>query len=440
MKNLLINVLSEIESKEKDYYLNKFHQPEPSKFALIKVSGGCVKNSLEQIVYDLNQLQQAELYPVVVFGWGSLLNKKLKEKGIKYNFIKGNRVTTSKTLKTIQEVIEYIKKNLFSLAEDYNLELADLTKKKIFKADQLDEKLGYVGKITDIDIDHVVKACNDKKIPFLVPLGYGNSIYNINADNAAKSLAENIKPEKYIALTPTGGILDKNKKIIQKISIVDDYKTLVNNDIVSEGMLKKINEAKELLEELKNGYSVQITSPKKLLSELFTYEGAGTKIVLGYNTEIVYNSKKVDKESLTNLIENGFGKKLIDGYFNNEDIKAFILEEDYDGAAVIEDFNGWAYLDKFVVSKKSRNNGLGGKIFSEIMNNIGNISERSGIFWRTNTKNSLNKWYYDKIKENNGGCQVEGKWIIYWTGNPGKEKDILIDYASNKKETLEEIK
>ncbi|MCK5025055.1 MAG: hypothetical protein KAS15_00580 [Nanoarchaeota archaeon] len=437
MKKSIAKLLSSIENEELEYYLNKFQHSEPSKFAVIKISGECIEDSLDQIIMDLSLLQQLELYPIVIFGWGSILNKKLKQEGIESKFCQGNRVTDIETIYYIKEVVNEIKKGLNQLSEDYSVNLIDLTDKPLFSAKKLDDSLGYVGKITDIDLSHLKETFGKKAIPILFPLGYkGDEIYNINADDAAKNLVEKLKPSKYIAITKTGGVLDKHKNIIKKISIKDDYDELVKGGIISGGMLKKLKQAKKLLEKLKKGNCVQITSPQNLLTELFTYKGTGTKVILGYNTHVYESLDKINTYKLTQLIESGFDKKLVPNYFHTEPIKKIIIEEDYDGAAIIQDYKGWDYIDKFVVSEKSRGYGLGSKLFSEIISNKKKLSGNINLFWRSRHDNYLNSWYMKNIINNKGGCQVGSKWIVYWIGDSCDYIEDLIKYASNKKETL----
>lgn len=440
IKDLIGSLISSIGGKEFESYLGKYKHLEPSKFAVIKVSGDCVENSLEGIIMGLAALQYFGLHPAVLFGWGEPLNKKLKQECIESEFIDGNRVTDLKTLDAIKEMVSELKDKFFSLSKEYGLALADLTDEPIFAAKKLSDKLGYVGDIAGVNIGPVKNACESKATPLLAPLGYdGTQVYNINGDTATKALVMALKPHKYISMTKTGGILDKNHNLIEKISIIDDYQKLVDEGIVSGGMLKKLNEAKSLLEKIGNKNSVQIISPllKDLWSELFSYKGSGTKIICGYNTVIYDGLNGIDKNKLTQLIESVFKKKLADDYFYKEPITHIVLEEDYDGTAIIEDHNGWAYMDKFAVNKGVDGNGLGSKIFSDMLKNIKHFSGKEGLFWRAKLENPRNDMYFKKVKENNkGGHYHNEKWNVFWVGGPTDELQEIIDCALNKKETL----
>lgn len=179
-------------------------------------------------------------------------------------------------------VVDRITDRIFRSAGSYYVDFKDLTRKEIFKAKRKSRSLGYVGSITDINTLEVSIACDIKEIPLIAPIGYDKNgqMYNINADDAAKELVLALRPMKYIAITKTGGILDKKGKLISEIKIERDYERLVHDGVVRDGMLKKLDEAKDLLERMGTGYSLQVVSPENIILELFTHKGAGTKITL----------------------------------------------------------------------------------------------------------------------------------------------------------------
>lgn len=444
MQALITDIAGKIGATEFKYYLDNYQNLGPQEFALIKISGECIKNNLENIVIDLSHLQNLGLSPIVVFGWGDILNANLGKKGIRTEFTEsGDRVTTPEILEEITEVVDSISESFLALSKKYALQLNDLTKEKIFYAKKLaaepnQRDAGLVGEIKSINPDLILNACHNKKIPLIAPLGFdSHGMYNLNGDTAAVALAKLIKPLKFISLTKTGGVLDFEKKLIKKISIIDDYESLVKEGIISGGMLKKVNEAKELLEFVKNGYSVQIVSPENLLAELFTYYGTGTKIILGYNVYVHQGFNGLDKQKVKDLIESSINKTLVGYYFEKTVTKKVILGEDYDGIGISLDFSGWDYLDKFMVSGKIRGNGMGNKIFSEFLKSGPEKDPQTGYFWRADPKNNHLPFYLSKIREFNGGCHFTDNWIVFWIGGNPNCIPQLIDYAVKKENTLE---
>ena len=73
----------------------------------------------------------------------------------------------------------------------------------MIEAETLDEKLGYVGKITNVNIDPVVDLLDKGYIPVISTLGCDNNgnVYNINADTAAAEIAGKMKAESLISMT-----------------------------------------------------------------------------------------------------------------------------------------------------------------------------------------------------------------------------------------------
>lgn len=431
----MIDILSGINHREAKHCLDNFHEPELSKFAVVKISGECIENSLDVIASGLSKLYDLDLYPIVVFGWGKMLTKKLNLQGIESHFIEGNRVTTKGVLDNIGILVEEIKNDFISLSNEYGFDIADLTQEKLFSVKPMSPELGFVGEITSVNSDLLSNACLGSKIPLVAPVGYfKGDFYNINADDAARFIVQDINPLRYVVLTQTGGVLDKDLNIISKISIVDDFDYLINNGIISGGMKKKVTEAKKLLKKTKNGYGIQITSPDNLIKELFTFEGCGTKIVYGYNVDTHYSFSGLELSSISSLISQSSGKNLVEGYFDGANPEMIFLEEDYDGIVILEDYKKFCYIDKFFVRPESQSNGLGSKLFAKT---VGYYEEsgKSGLFWRTSKDNPANAWYHKKIIDNDGWCKSTGEWVVYGIGNE-ENTEKLVNYACSKRKTI----
>src|SRR5690606_19339928 len=101
-----------------------------------------------------------------------------------------------------------------------------------------------------------------------------------------------VEPYKIIFLTPTGGMLDEQGRIISAINLVEDYDDLMKQPWVHSGMRLKLQEIRRLLDELPLTSSVSITSPGHLAKELFTYQGSGTLIRKG---EAVHCARSFDE-------------------------------------------------------------------------------------------------------------------------------------------------
>lgn len=257
-----------IPEKEFKQFLNQYKVAQP--FAAIKVGGECLTPALAGNVRDLYDLG---LLPIVVHGGGKQIEQTLKAKGITTEKIDGIRITDNKTLEVVVETLTYLNSSLVSAINPSGKNYAQGFN-GVFYAEKLDDKLGLVGKVTGINDKQLKKCLEEKRIPVISSLGKDSrgNYYNINADSAFMYLVSHFSPKKVIFLTPTGGVLGKDEKIISFLSR-KELVSFMNSELVNGGMKVKLKEVEELLSK---GHQVQITSPENLIKELFTEQGCGT--------------------------------------------------------------------------------------------------------------------------------------------------------------------
>ena len=142
------------------------------------------------------------------------------------------------------------------------------------------EELGFVGKPSKIDINIIKDIIKVSSVPIISPLGLGknNQTFNINGDTAAGAIAKSLKCRRLLLMTNVEGVLDKEKKLITEITS-SEILEMINNEIITEGMIPKINTC---LDAVMNGVTgVGIIDGRKkhsILFELFSDKGAGTLI------------------------------------------------------------------------------------------------------------------------------------------------------------------
>ncbi|MEM2907108.1 MAG: [LysW]-aminoadipate/[LysW]-glutamate kinase, partial [Candidatus Odinarchaeota archaeon] len=124
-------------------------------------------------------------------------------------------------------------------------------RKKVLKVKK-DNKIikidgGYTGKVDRVDPTLLELLLKNGYIPVIAPiaLSYENEPLNIDADRAAANVAGAVKADTLIFLTDVEGVLDKNKKLINKIS-KNTLATL--REQVGFGMEKKILATSEALD------------------------------------------------------------------------------------------------------------------------------------------------------------------------------------------------
>ena len=261
-------------------YLEKYND----EYIVIKCGGSVlVDNKLFDIfIKDISVLNKLGFIPIIVHGGGKRISNKLNELGIKSNFIKGLRVTEKETIEVVEQVlIEFNSEIIEALKEQQcTSQTINSRENNIMTVVQENTELGFVGTPTEINKSIIDKIVDEKKVPVIAPLGLdeNNQAYNINADTAAGSIAKKIKARRLIIMSDVEGVLDSNKKLIPEINS-QSIKDLINDEVVTGGMIPKINNC---LDVACNGVKgVVIIDGRKnhsILFELLSDKGSGTLI------------------------------------------------------------------------------------------------------------------------------------------------------------------
>ena len=266
-------------------YIQKYY----GKVVVIKYGGNAMINDelKEQVMEDIVLLHLVGVKVVLVHGGGPEITDTLKKVGKESVFVDGLRVTDKETVDVVQMVLAgKINKSLVNLLQINGGNAIGLSglDGHMIKACVKDERLGYVGKITDVDVKPITDLLEKGYIPVVSTIGcdkQGN-VYNINADTAAAYIAGEMKAYRLITMTDIEGILrDKNDhtSIISCIDL-DEAKELFTTGVISGGMIPKVECC---LDAINRGvHKVTILDgrvPHALLIETLTNEGAGTMVV-----------------------------------------------------------------------------------------------------------------------------------------------------------------
>ena len=154
----------------------------------------------------------------------------------------------------------------------------------MIKAKQLDPKLGFVGEITDVNVEPILDVLEKGYIPVVSTVGYDEEghTYNINADTAAARIAGQLKCESLISMTDIDGILrdkDDPSTLISKIN-VSDAPQLIREGVISGGMIPKVSCCIEAIRQgVSKVFIIDGRIPHSILVETLTDEGIGTMFV-----------------------------------------------------------------------------------------------------------------------------------------------------------------
>ncbi len=160
----------------------------------------------------------------------------------------------------------------------------------MIKATIKDEKLGYVGKITQINPKPILDIIEKGYIPVVSTLGCDDegNVYNINSDTAAAKIAGALKAESLISLTDTPGLLmDKNdpSTLITRVT-VEQTKKLIDDGIICDGMIPKVECCvNAIMDGVKRVFIIDGRISHSILIETLTEEGIGTMFEEGKHSE-----------------------------------------------------------------------------------------------------------------------------------------------------------
>ena len=268
-------------------YIQKYY----NKIVVVKYGGNAMINDelKDAVMGDLVLLSLIGVKVVLVHGGGPEITEMLSKVGKKTEFVDGLRVTDKETVDIVQMVLAgKINKNLVNLLENKGGKAIGLCgiDGHMIKAEKVNEKLGFVGEITDVNVEPILDVLEKGYIPVISTVGYDedDNTYNINADTAAARIAGALKAESLISMTDIAGILrdkDDPSTLISKV-YVSDAPRLVREGIISGGMIPKVNCC---IEAIRRGvhkvFIIDGRIPHSILIETLTDEGIGTMFVSG---------------------------------------------------------------------------------------------------------------------------------------------------------------
>ncbi len=262
---------------------------------VLKVGGNAMGDEklAEAFAQDIVYLKLSGINPVVVHGGGPQIAVMLKKLGINSEFVQGLRVTDKPTVEIVEMVLAgAINKEIVSSinrqggkavgisGKDANLliakkvtELAD-PESNIMKA----VDIGYVGDPVEINPYIVDVISKSDLIPVIAPVAISREgeTLNVNADTFASALAARLKAKRLLMLTDIAGVLDKDKKLVSDLTILE-ARAMIRDGSITGGMIPKIEGCIEVIEAGVDAVSIiDGRVPHCVLLELFTEHGVGT--------------------------------------------------------------------------------------------------------------------------------------------------------------------
>ena len=253
---------------------------------VIKYGGNAMINAelKDAVIKDIILMQTVGINVILVHGGGPEINAMLKKINKESKFVNGMRYTDKETMDIVQQVLAgKVNKDLVQLIEDNGGKAVGLcgTDGSLLKADKLDDNLGFVGEIREVNTDILKTNASQGYIPVVstVATGYHGEMFNINADVAAAKIAETVGASKLILMTDIRGLLrdkDDESTLIPVVKIAEVAK-LKKEGIISGGMIPKIDCCVDAVRGgVHRAHIIDGREPHSILIELFTDEGIGT--------------------------------------------------------------------------------------------------------------------------------------------------------------------
>lgn len=256
------------------------------KTIVVKYGGNAMINDelKEAVMRDLVLLTTVGIKVVLVHGGGPAINKTLEKIGVESKFVDSLRVTDKETVDVVQMVLAgKVNKDLVCQIGNLGGHAIGLSGMdgNMIKCKPLDSEHGFVGEITETNMEVINEVLVNNFIPVISTIGYDEhgNCYNINADTVAAQIAGDLKAEALISMTDIVGLLkdvnDDSSKI-QKV-FISDIPALIADGIIKGGMIPKID---SMTQAIRNGctkaFIIDGRVPHSILMELLTDEGMGT--------------------------------------------------------------------------------------------------------------------------------------------------------------------
>jgi acetylglutamate kinase len=273
-------------------YIQKFR----GKIFVIKYGGAAMEEDqiVERFLRDIVFLEAVGINPVVVHGGGKAITTRMREAGLKPQFINGLRITDESSISIVEETLDRdINPKIVETIIKFGGKARGFSGKSVFIARRLGPQrkdngeqvdIGFVGEAARIDITNISSALTEEVVPVISPIGAdeNGTVLNLNADVAAAALASEIKAVKLIYVSDVPGIMRDASSSDSLIPTVhcEQIESLIKHKVIGGGMIPKVQSAAEAL---RNGvekiHMIGGNLQHCLLLEIFTNAGIGTELV-----------------------------------------------------------------------------------------------------------------------------------------------------------------
>jgi acetylglutamate kinase len=264
------------------------------KIVVVKYGGNAMTDDglKRAFAEDMVFLRACGIHPVVVHGGGPQISAMLKKLGIAGDFKGGFRVTTPEVLDVARMVLfGQVGRELVGLINAHGPYAVGVTGEdaQLFTAvrrsvtvDGVATDIGLVGDVEKVNADSLLDLIGAGRIPVVSTIAPDvvGIVHNINADTAAAALAEALGAEKLLMLTDVEGLYTDWPDRTSLVTEIDSAALTKLLPKLESGMVPKIEACLRAVDGgVPSAHVIDGRVEHCVLAELFTDEGAGTKVV-----------------------------------------------------------------------------------------------------------------------------------------------------------------
>ena len=222
---------------------------------VIKLGGATLENPeiLHRCAKAIAELVKDGNLVAIVHGGGLQLTRILKQLGKQSEFVAGLRVTDAETRDTALMVLGgRVNKFLVASLGAHGQSAVGLSGGDglVFRArkKRTAPDLGFVGEIVSSDPRWLDTIWKMGSVPVIssMALGFDGEYYNVNADEMASACAAACNADALVFLTDVPGVRGADGEVMRWLS-VDQIAALTKDEVISGGMLPKLNACREAL-------------------------------------------------------------------------------------------------------------------------------------------------------------------------------------------------
>lgn len=262
---------------------------------VIKYGGAAMEEEqiVERFLRDVVFLEAVGINPVLVHGGGKAITARMREAGLKAQFVNGLRVTDAQSITIVEQTLDgVINPHIVDVINQYGGKARGFSGKDVFVARKMGPQridsgeeidIGFVGEAAQINPQAVSDCIHQEIVPVISPIGADADgvVLNINADIAAAALASSLQAAKLIYVSDVPGIMrdpSDKESLIPSIH-ASQIETLIKQKVIDGGMIPKVQSAAGALN---NGvgkvHMIGGHIQHCLLLEIFTSDGIGTEL------------------------------------------------------------------------------------------------------------------------------------------------------------------